>query len=66
PSNLIHIVRDGILPGPHEARPWMPEFRHALTDDELAELLAYLRTMSGKEPWQDVRGEVRRVARETR
>jgi mono/diheme cytochrome c family protein len=63
PTNLIHIVRDGIVPGPHDARLWMPEFASALTDDELAQLVVYLRAMSGKSPWPDVPAEVRRVAR---
>lgn len=63
PANLIHIVRDGIVPGPHDARPWMPEFGSSLTDDELAELVVYLRAVSGKSPWPDVPAEVRRVAR---
>jgi mono/diheme cytochrome c family protein len=63
PANLIHIVREGIEPRAHEARPWMPEFAGALTDGELAELVVYLRTLSGKPPWPDVPAEVRKVAR---
>jgi mono/diheme cytochrome c family protein len=63
PANLIHIVRDGIEPRPHEARPWMPEFANALTDDEVTELVVYLRTLSGKAPWSDVPAEVRKVSR---
>jgi mono/diheme cytochrome c family protein len=63
PANLIHIVRDGIEPRAHEARPWMPEFAGALNDDEVAELVVYLRTLSGKPPWPDVPAAVRKVAR---
>jgi mono/diheme cytochrome c family protein len=65
PTNLIHIVRDGIVPEAHQSRPWMPEFSGALTDDELVELVTYLRTLSGKPPWQDVPAEVRKIARGT-
>jgi mono/diheme cytochrome c family protein len=63
PANLIHIVRDGIEPGPHEARPWMPEFAGALSDDQVAELVTYLRTLSGKPPWPDVPAQIRKVSR---
>ena len=61
PRNLIHIVRDGIIPQPHDSRPWMPEFAHAFTDDELADLLAYLRSLTREPPWRDVRTEVGRT-----
>lgn len=61
PRNLIHIVRDGIIPDEHEARPWMPHFSGALDDAQLADLLAYLRALSGKPPWSDVAGEVRKT-----
>ena len=63
PANLIHIIRDGIEPRAHEARPHMPEFAGALTDGEMAELVVYLRTLSGKPPWPDVPAEVRKIAR---
>jgi mono/diheme cytochrome c family protein len=63
PANLIHITRDGIVPAAHERRPWMPEFKGSLTDEQLAELVVYLRSLSGHPPWHDVRAEVRRLAR---
>jgi len=59
PANLIHIVRDGITPAPHERFPWMPGYHGALTDAQLADLVAYVRTMSGQPPWPDVAGAVR-------
>jgi mono/diheme cytochrome c family protein len=63
PRNLIHIVRDGIVPGAHEAHPWMPEFRGALTDAELADLVAYLRSLTDKPPWHDVEAEMKRASK---
>ena len=63
PRNLIHIIRDGIVPKEHGSQPWMPEFAGALSDDQLADLVAYLRSLTGKPQWQDVPGEVRRIAR---
>ena len=61
PANLIHIVRDGIVPREHEAQPWMPAFRGALTREQTTDLVVYLRTLSGKPPWDDVAGEVRKI-----
>ena len=63
PRNLIHIVRDGIIPNEHEAYPWMPPFAGVLTDEQVADLVIYLRTLANKPAWQDVPAEVRRVAR---
>ncbi|HEX7559345.1 MAG TPA: cytochrome c [Usitatibacter sp.] len=62
PANLIHVVREGIAPKPHEARPWMPEFAGALTDGEVVDLVVYLRALSGKPPWTDVPAEVRKIS----
>lgn len=66
PANLIHIVRDGIVPREHEAQPWMPAYAGALTTQQTAELVAYLRSMSGKPPWPNVAAEVRRIEEESR
>ena len=63
PRNLIHIIRDGIVPSEHEAQPWMPDFAGALTDEQLADLVVYLRSLTGKPPWSDVPAEVRRLAK---
>ena len=63
PRNLIHIIRGGIVPGPHDARPWMPEFGGALTDSELADLLVYLRSLTDRPPWRDVEAEVKRASK---
>jgi mono/diheme cytochrome c family protein len=66
PANLIHIVRDGIIPREHEAQPWMPGFAGALTPEQTADLVIYLRAMGGKAPWRDVAAEVRRIEEEAR
>lgn len=64
PSNLIRIVRDGIIPEEHEHGPWMPDYAGALTDLQLADLVVYLRTLTDRPPWDDVAGEIRRAAKE--
>jgi mono/diheme cytochrome c family protein len=66
PSNLIHIVRGGILPLEHEAQPWMPAYAGALTAEQTADLVEYLRSLSGKPAWTNVAAEVRRIEEESR
>lgn len=62
PRNLAYIIRDGIVPREGERGGWMPAYAGALTDEQLADLLNYLRALSGKPAWPD--GEVRKIARE--
>ena len=64
PENLIRIVRDGIVPREDRAQPWMPAFKGALTDEDLAELVAYVRTKGSAAPWDDVAAEIRSVEKE--
>ena len=66
PANLIHIVRDGIVPLEHEAQPWMPAYKGALTAEQTTDLVVYLRTLSGKPAWSDVEREVKRIEGESR
>jgi mono/diheme cytochrome c family protein len=61
-SNLAHIIREGIVPADGEAGPWMPSYAGALTEDQLAELLDYLRAMAGKPAWKDSRSEAHKLA----
>lgn len=64
PKNLIHIVEEGITPREDRAQPWMPAFRGSFTDEDLADLLAYTRTLGGKPAWNDVRAQVRATRKE--
>ena len=64
PANLIRIIRDGIVPEEHERAPWMPGFAGALADDQLADLVVYLRSLAKLPPWNDVAAEVRAAAKE--
>ncbi len=63
PGNLILIVRGGIIPRQHEPGPWMPDYAGALTDDQLTDLVIYLRTLTDLPPWNDVAGSVRTAAK---
>ncbi len=66
PRNLAYIIRDGILPRDGERSGWMPAFAGALTDAQLADLLRYLRALSGQPAWNDVAGEVKKLSKDER
>lgn len=66
PANLIHIVRDGIVPLEHESQPWMPAYKGALTAEQTTDLVVYLRTLSGKPAWNEVEREVKRIEGKSR
>jgi mono/diheme cytochrome c family protein len=55
PRSLIRIIRDGIQPADGEPGRWMPGYGDALTDEQIAALVAYLRRAATHEPaWTDV------------
>src|SRR5262249_26061190 len=59
PRNLIHIIVEGIWPPEGSAGPLMPGFAGALTDRQIADLAAYLRTRYTQRPaWRDLDGAV--------
>ena len=63
PRNLAYIIREGIVPPDGERGAWMPAFAGMLTDEQLTELLIYLRALSGQPAWPDVAREVRKISR---
>jgi len=63
PRNLAYIIRDGIVPPEGERGSWMPAFAGMLTDEQLTDLLNYLRALSGEPAWPDVAREVRNISR---
>jgi nicotinate dehydrogenase subunit B len=66
PSNLIQIVLDGIASPASSDLGYMPGFRDSLSDDQLAELVSYLRRQFApdKPPWTGVRAAIERVRRD--
>lgn len=65
PSNLIHVILDGVPAGEGTHGVVMPAFRSALDDDEIAAIAAYLRAdHAGLTPWPDLAAKVKSV-RET-
>jgi len=62
PRNVLHVVLEGIWPEPGERGALMPGFEGALTDEQLASLLAYLRMHFAKSaPWSDIPRQARNV-----
>jgi mono/diheme cytochrome c family protein len=60
PRNVIHIVLEGIWPDSGERGALMPGFEGALSADQLATLLAYLRAhFTGQPPWPDIASHLR-------
>ncbi|MDW6023446.1 cytochrome c [Mesorhizobium sp. BAC0120] len=62
PQNIINVTLFGLPPADGEASPVMPSFAGALSDHQIADLLAYMRArFSGREPWQGVAEMARRT-----
>jgi mono/diheme cytochrome c family protein len=62
PRNLIHIIREGIIPPAGHPGRWMPGFADALTDEQLVALLTYLRRYAADAPaWPDVAAIVQKA-----
>jgi mono/diheme cytochrome c family protein len=65
PRNLIHLVFEGIRPPEGEPGHLMPGFAGALTDQQTADLVTYLRTnFTDQPPWNNVQDTVTKVRRE--
>jgi mono/diheme cytochrome c family protein len=62
PRNAIHLVLNGIQPRDGRSGPLMPGFNGALTDDQIAQVLAYARQRFSTQPaWSDLTNRVRRM-----
>jgi mono/diheme cytochrome c family protein len=62
PGNLIKIILEGIAPPQGEPGRWMPAYAGAFTDEQLAQLVQYIRAEYSRRPdWKDVEEEVRKA-----
>jgi nicotinate dehydrogenase subunit B len=63
PDNLLHVMLDGIREPSSAAGGWMPGFRHALDDAQIADIAAVLRQRyaPGLPAWVDLEAQVARV-----
>ena len=66
-ANLIRITLEGIEP-PHTDRArYMPGFASALKDEQVKDLVAYIRAQFGREaPWRDVDDELSKARRDAK
>ncbi|WKL24979.1 cytochrome c (plasmid) [Sinorhizobium meliloti] len=56
PQNIVNVVLFGLPPADGEASAVMPAFRHLLNDQQVADLLAYMRERFSEEPpWAGAR-----------
>ena len=66
-SNLLRITLEGIAPPEGEPGRSMPGFADALTDGQVKDLAAYIRSEFGRAPaWPDVEEELRKIREERR
>jgi nicotinate dehydrogenase subunit B len=60
PDNLIQVILHGIASPVSSDLGYMPAFKHSMTDDQVAELVSYLRQQFAPEkpPWTDVQAAI--------
>jgi nicotinate dehydrogenase subunit B len=63
PDNLVRVILHGISSPVSGDLGYMPAFKDSMTDDQIAELVSYLRRQfaPGKPPWTDVEAAVGRA-----
>jgi mono/diheme cytochrome c family protein len=65
PTNLIHVMLDGVTAGQGIPGVVMPGFRTALNDTQLASIAAYLRaSRTTAAPWPDLVGTIAKIRAE--
>lgn len=61
-ANLVRIIMEGIVPPDGDAGRIMPGFASELTDEQVKDLVAYIRGYFGRAPaWLDVEAEVNKA-----
>lgn len=66
PTNLINLILDGVRADQGIKGVVMPAFRNALTDDEIADIAAYLRAEAGEAPWPNLEAKVDEIRHQPR
>jgi nicotinate dehydrogenase subunit B len=63
PDNLIQVILHGVTEPASSDLGYMPAFRDHMSDDQIAELVGYLRQQfaPGKPAWSDIRSNIARV-----
>jgi len=64
PDNAIRVVLEGIHPAEGQPGPLMPGFAEALTDEQIAQVLAYVRASYSTRPaWFNLAARIRQIRR---
>jgi mono/diheme cytochrome c family protein len=64
-ANLIRIIVEGIVPPDGDAGRFMPGFADELSDEQLKDLVGYIRVYFGRAPaWHDVEDQLKKIRRE--
>jgi nicotinate dehydrogenase subunit B len=63
PDNLVRVILDGIREPAGRDLGFMPAFRHALSDEQVADLAGYMRGRfaPGQPPWDDLPAAIARL-----
>ncbi|WDH20850.1 cytochrome c [Pseudomonas chlororaphis] len=62
PDNAIRVILEGIAQPANPALGYMPAFRYSLDDQQIADLLRFLRQdLAGQAPWKDVKQRVSQI-----
>ncbi|MBA2961376.1 MULTISPECIES: molybdopterin cofactor-binding domain-containing protein [Ramlibacter] len=63
PDNLVRVILDGIREPAGRDLGFMPAFRHALSDEQVADLAGYMRGRfaPGQPPWADLPAAIARL-----
>jgi nicotinate dehydrogenase subunit B len=59
-ANLVRITLEGITPPAAEPGRWMPAFANLLTDEQMRDLMNYIRAQygGGAPAWHDIDEEI--------
>lgn len=67
PRDTIQIILQGLRPPVEASGPYMPAYADALTDEQIAEIVGYLKARHGSGPaWDDLENKVANARKEGR
>ncbi len=64
PTGAIRLILRGRQPAPEQRGAWMPGFATVLSDQQIADVLQWLRTTSGQPPWPGLTERVHAIRNE--
>ena len=64
PRDMIQTILQGVAPPVGAHGPYMPAYAGTLSDEQVAQVVAYLQTRHGTVRWDDLEDEVARARKE--